>query len=94
MLVVQSAEFDFDPITDLDTIPIRRHRAMDKNRLRTMSDAELVGAWHYRNDSIDREERARARGDGFWCGTPYLTGIAWRELITEELRRRGHRCPE
>jgi len=67
---------------------------MDRNHLLTMSDAELVEAWHYRNDSIDREERARARGEGFWCGTPYLTDIASRDLIAEELRRRGLGCPE
>jgi hypothetical protein len=67
---------------------------MDVGDLRKMSDAELVEAWRFRNDAIVREDAARARGEGYWCGTPYLNDVAWRDWIAEELRRRGLRCPE
>lgn len=66
---------------------------MNEKTLQAMSDGELLDAWRMRNESIAREDAARARGEGFWCGTLYLSDINWRNQIAEELCRRGLRAP-
>jgi hypothetical protein len=66
---------------------------MDDRILITMSDAALMDAWRNVSDRIAREDEARARGQGYWCGTPYLSDVAWQQQIAEELRRRGLRLP-
>jgi hypothetical protein len=62
---------------------------MDADSLPTMSDAELVKALRDVSARIEHEDKARARGEGYWCGTPYSSDLGWKQLLDEELRRRG-----
>ena len=62
---------------------------MESDDLRSMSNSELLRLWYALSVDIKREDNARTRGAGYWCGTPYLMDLGWRDAYEEELRRRG-----